>query len=102
MISSRYSNITRPDLSKFDLEKFKRDGYSQVVFVSNPTSKDEKCDFVDGNIYEIDELLKLDNPAFRITHPNTRGEFVPYEPSKKQNEQQANPLLEQTNEQQGH
>jgi len=56
---------------------FQRDGYTQVVFIKNLTA-DEECTPLDGNIYEISELLKLDNPIFRISHPNCLCKFSPY------------------------
>lgn len=76
------ANIDRPDQSYSDLLGFQRDGYTQVVFVKNPIA-DEECAPLDGDIYEIAELLKLDNPLFRISHPNCTCKFAPYGQSTK-------------------
>lgn len=73
----RLANIVRPDNSYTDLLGFQRDGYTQVIFVKNPIS-DQECAPLNGNIYEIIELLKLDNPLFRISHPNCLCKFSPY------------------------
>jgi hypothetical protein len=73
----RLANIVRPDTSYQDLLRLQKEGYTQVVFVKNPIA-DEECAPLDGNIYEISELLKLDNPLFRISHPNCLCKFVGY------------------------
>ncbi len=73
----RLANIVRPDTSFSDLLGFQRDGFTQAVFVKNPIA-DEECTQFNGNIYEISELLKLDNPIFRISHPNCTCKFMPY------------------------
>lgn len=73
----RLAEIVRPDTSYQDLLGFQRDGYTQAVFVKNPIA-DEECAPLDGNIYEVAELLKLDNPLFRISHPNCLCKFAPY------------------------
>jgi len=68
------SGITRPDTSKSDLNTYKSQGYVTVVFVANMES-DPNCDYLNGNVYSIDELLALDNPIYRIAHPNCRCKF---------------------------
>lgn len=67
----------RPDLSMSDLEKWDREGYTQVVFVKNPTA-DEECTQYDGNLYNISELMDYDQPLFRTSHINCQCSFVPY------------------------
>jgi len=52
-------------------------GYITVVFIAN-LAADPKCEQYNGNIYSIEELLTLDNPIFRISHPNCRCKFDPY------------------------
>ncbi len=71
------SGITREDTSKSDLRDYKSLGYNSVVFVAN-LSADPQCKDLNGNIYDIDELLVLDNPIFRIAHPNCQCKFQPY------------------------
>jgi hypothetical protein len=78
----RLADLDRPDQSYSDLLGFQRDGYEQAVFVKNPTA-DEQCAPLNGKIYEISELLKLDNPLFRISHPNCLCKFSPYGESTK-------------------
>lgn len=73
----KLSDITRPDQSKFYLSSFQNDGYEQVVFVANVVA-DPQCEVLNGNIYLISELIGLDNPLYRISHPNCNCEFKPY------------------------
>jgi dTDP-glucose pyrophosphorylase len=72
------AEIVRPDISVTYLNQFKSEGYRQVVFIANVVS-DPDCVNLDGNVYSIDELLKLDNPLFRISHPNCECKFEPLE-----------------------
>lgn len=71
------SKLVREDMSKYYLRNLKNDGYSQVVFTSNPAA-DPECKVLDRNIYDIDDLLRLDNPLFRVSHPNCLCKFDPY------------------------
>ncbi len=71
------SDLFRIDQSKNYLLQFKTNGYSQVVFINNFTA-DPQCKNLNGNIYNIEELIKLDNPLFRISHPNCLCKFQPY------------------------
>lgn len=79
---NKSSGITRPDLSKNDLNRYKSMGYATVVFVAN-LAADPQCEQHNGSIYSIDELLTLDNPIYRISHPNCRCKFDPYGKSKQ-------------------
>ena len=81
------SGVTRPDNSINDLRSFKLQGYETVVFVAN-IEADPQCEHLNGNIYDIDELLTLDSPIFRISHPNCRCKFSPYGKSKNKNQEQ--------------
>lgn len=74
---NKSAGITRPDLSKNDLNRFKSMGYETVVFVQN-IEADLACEQFNGNIYSIDELLTYDNPLYRTSHPNCRCKFDPY------------------------
>lgn len=76
------SILVRPDNSKFYLQFFKNQGYTQVVFRANPTCCPKECRPLDGNIYLIDDLLTFDNPLFRTAHPNCNCRFDPYGPKK--------------------
>jgi hypothetical protein len=71
------ADVTRPDTSASDLRRFQSLGYKTVVFIANYDA-DPDCDRYDGDIYSIDELLALDSPIFRISHPNCRCKFEPY------------------------
>lgn len=75
------SGITRPDTSKSDLNNYKSQGFETVVFVTN-IEADPACDYLNGNIYSIEELLTLDNPIYRISHPNCRCRFDGYGKTK--------------------
>jgi len=74
----KQADIVRPDTSKSDLFRFKNEGYQQVVFIANVAS-DPECEDLDGNVYNIDDLLKLDNPLYRTSHPNCECKFEPLE-----------------------
>jgi len=71
------ADVTRPDTSASDLRRFQSLGYETVVFVANYDA-DPDCDRFNGDVYSIDELLVLDSPIFRISHPNCRCKFEPY------------------------
>jgi hypothetical protein len=79
----RLAVITRPDVSKWDLQRFQREGNIQVAFVKGsyePCSKEDmrhNCDDLNGKVFEIKALLLLDSPLYRISHPNCRCKFVP-------------------------
>jgi hypothetical protein len=79
---NKSAGITRPDLSKNDLNRFKSMGYETVVFVAN-IEADPACEQFNGNIYSIDELLTYDNPLYRTSHPNCRCKFDPYGKTKQ-------------------
>lgn len=68
------AGITRPDTSKNDLNRMKSLGYITVYFVANPNCCD-KCTNINRDEYEIESLLILDNPLFRISHPNCLCKF---------------------------
>lgn len=72
------ADIVRPDMSKSDLMRFKSEGYKQVVFIAN-IAADPQCEVHNGEVYNIEELLKMDNPLFRISHPNCECKFEPLE-----------------------
>ena len=76
------AKLVRPDYSKNSLNDFQRDGFTQVVFRANVAS-DPECQALDGNVYMIDQLMPLDNPLFRISHPNCECAFEAYGPSSK-------------------
>ena len=95
---NRLAGITRPDLSKNDLNRYKSMGYVTVVFIAN-LAADPRCEQYDRSIYSIDELLTLDNPLYRISHPNCRCKFDPYGKSAQNNSRQdqwTEPLNENT------
>jgi hypothetical protein len=69
--------IVRPDRSYSDLLGFRNDGYTQAVFVANLIA-DPQCQQFNGNVYEIADLLRLDNPLYRTSHPNCNCAFQPY------------------------
>ncbi len=71
------SFLTRTDPSINYLRTFLSQGYAQVVFVANIIA-DPQCEKLNGFVYNIDELISLDNPLFRISHPNCLCEFKPY------------------------
>jgi hypothetical protein len=81
------SVITRPDLSAIDLRKFQNEGFSQVYFEANLQS-DPDCEVLNGNIYDISELLTYDNPIYRTSHPNCNCKFKPVPSSRKQQNEQ--------------
>ncbi len=68
--------LNRPDPSKTYLNTYKSQGYITVVFVANMEA-DPDCEYLNGNVYNIDELLALDNPIYRMSHPNCRCKFNP-------------------------
>lgn len=70
------AGIVRPDLSGSKLRDLKNQGYVQVAFVANVMS-DPECESLNGNVYIIDDLLRLDNPLYRTSHPNCNCEFIP-------------------------
>ena len=70
--------LVRIDPSKTYLNTLKSQGYITVVFVAN-MEEDPECEYLNGNVYNIDELIVLDNPLFRMSHPNCRCKFNPYE-----------------------
>lgn len=74
----KIADIVRPDISVTYLNQFKGEGYKQVVFIANVIA-DPQCDVLNGNVYNIDDLLKLDNPLFRTSHPNCECKFEPLE-----------------------
>ena len=76
------AKLVRPDYSKRYLQDFQREGFTQVVFRAN-VAADPECQVLDGNLYMIDQLLSLDNPLFRISHPNCECKFEAYGPSSK-------------------
>ncbi len=90
------SSLDRPDSSKNELYNFKNQGYDTVVFEAN-LQADPQCKQFDGFIYVIDELLKLDNPIFRISHPNCNCKFTPYGKQSEVNNQN-NTEIEPTRE----
>jgi hypothetical protein len=77
------ATVTRPDLSKSDLQNWQTQGYTQVGFVANPICCEKVCQALEEGvggqhpIYEIVTLLALDNPLFRTSHPNCRCRFAP-------------------------
>ena len=73
----RKAFLDRPDLSRYDLNNFIGQGYEDAAFEANPACCAE-CQAHDGEIYDINELLELDNPLYRITHPNCNCKFIPY------------------------
>jgi len=79
----KVAEIVRPDMSKSDLLRFKNEGYTKVVFVANIMA-DPQCEVHNGEVYEIDELLKMDNPLYRVSHPNCNCKFEPL-PSGEEN-----------------
>ncbi len=81
-----FADIVRPDLSRSDLEKWKMDGYTQVYFLKNVSEEDATCTNLDGNVYNIDDLLTYDNPLFRTSHPNCMCQFMPLEESRQSQE----------------
>ena len=72
--------LVRPDPSKTYLNSFKSQGYVTVIFVSNMQA-DPDCAYLNGNVYDIEQLLTLDNPLFRMSHPNCNCKFEAYEKS---------------------
>jgi len=76
----RLSKLVREDMSKYYLRNFKNEGYKEAVFEAN-VAADPECKILDRNIYNIDDLLRLDNPLFRISHPNCLCKLNPYGPS---------------------
>lgn len=101
IISYRHAGITRPDRSSSDLLKFRSEGYKQVAFVANLIA-DPQCATLNGNVYDIDTLLRYDNPIYRTSHPNCNCKFAPVgqgnnpEPTVEPNEPEANPAGNQT------
>ena len=79
------AGITRPDTSAFKLRSLSRD-YTQVVFVAAQGSEAD-CQALNGNVYNIEDLLAYDNPLYRTSHPNCTCEFVPYEQESPLGEQ---------------
>ena len=79
----KLSKLVREDMSKYYLRNFQNDGYKEVVFTAN-IAADPECKVLDRNIYNIEDLLRLDNPLFRISHPNCLCKFDPYGTSSKQ------------------
>lgn len=75
--------LIRPDNSKAYLNNYKSQGYITVVFVAN-IAADPECEYLNGNVYNIDELLILDNPLFRMSHPNCRCKFDAFGKAKQQ------------------
>ena len=69
--------LVRVDPSKTYLNTLKSQGYVTVVFVANMEA-DPECEYLNGNVYNIEELIILDNPLFRMSHPNCRCKFNPY------------------------
>lgn len=103
----RIAVIVRPDRSYSDLLGFRNDGYKQVVFVANLIA-DPQCKQFDGNVYEIEDLLRLDNPLYRTSHPNCNCAFQAFgqlpqaaepqnmvEPNEKPKENQGSPQADQ-------
>ncbi len=78
----KIAGMVRPDISAAKLRMWQSQGYTQVVFVANVIS-DPDCEVLNGNIYEISDLLDYDNPLFRTSHVNCNCAFTPYEPSKR-------------------
>jgi hypothetical protein len=82
IISSRRTNrliragIVRPDISGSKLRDYQRQGYAKVAFVANVTA-DPECAALNGQVYMIDDLLRLDNPLYRTSHPNCNCSFAP-------------------------
>jgi len=74
------AGITRSDTSSFDLSSMSNE-YTQAVFVAHP-SADADCQALNGNVYDIAQLLSYDSPLYRTSHPNCSCEFVPYEESR--------------------
>lgn len=75
----------RPDTSSGYLSRFRGQGYTKVVFVANFAS-DPQCGSLDGNVYEIDDLMRYDAPLFRTSHVNCECSFEPLEESMEQEE----------------
>jgi hypothetical protein len=95
----KISRVVRMDRSKNDLQRFKRDGYEQVVFVKSSyghcveRDPNHNCNKLDGSIFKIDDLLKLDSPTFRISHPNCLCKFYPYGNKKTNKPNLITPML---------
>ena len=84
----------RPDSSSSYLSRYKGQGYAQVVFVAN-FKADPDCAHLDGNVYEIDDLLTYDDPLFRTSHINCVCSFEPLEESlEKEQEPDVEEILE--------
>ncbi len=77
----------RPDSSSSYLMRFKGQGYTKVVFVAN-FGADPDCGHLDGNVYEIDDLLSYDDPLFRTSHINCVCSFEPLEDSMEVEEEE--------------
>ena len=78
----KLAGLVRPDISTSKLRMWLAQGYSQVVFVANVTA-DPECSILNGNIYNIEDIIDFDNPLYRTSHVNCNCSFAPYEPSKK-------------------
>ena len=97
LISHRVAKIVRPDRSYSDLLSFRTDGYEQAVFVANLIA-DPQCEVLNGNVYQIADLLRYDNPLYRTSHPNCNCKFAPYGQGR---EEQTNPTTVVNNAEQG-
>ena len=78
----KLAGLVRPDISGAKLRMWQTQGYSQVVFVANVTA-DPECATLNGNLYNIEDIIDFDNPLYRTSHVNCNCAFTPYEPSKR-------------------
>ncbi len=72
--------ITRPDPSKAELQNYKNQGYTTVVFIANPNCCDvctqlNRYEYAIDKVDNVDGLLQMDNPLYRISHPNCICKF---------------------------
>lgn len=87
-VKPRYQTIVRTESAnqaiKSQLEEWYNAGYEEVIRKEHHDDKVcSKCLALDGNIYRIEDLLKLEYPLTQdpadgswLTHPNCRGWFV--------------------------
>ena len=77
-MENKTSKEVRPDNSKNEIRGWKAQGYTKVVFRSNPSCCSKQCRPLNGNIYSINDLLTFDRCLWRTSHVNCLCRFEPY------------------------